>query len=222
LSTAHPAPPGRPPPPRVGRENAGWGGLRFGYAARMAGPAGPGFPRFSGAQRAAVSGAVAAPVFAAAVVLVGYVAWPVDLPLGTTRLDRLSQALLWDGVALLPLGYGVGALAWRRFWAGQLGALAPAATPGIAFADSFVRGSGLQVLLLLVAHLGFSLVAPPRALPLIPMLAFVFACGRVALWLGGPSRPGIIAFGFATSFGPTLSVLVYTAWRTLDLYRQML
>ena len=54
------------------------------------------------------------------------------------------------------------------------------------------------------------MTAPLR---LLPVLVGLFVVGRVAFWIGYHQSPLSRAFGFATTFYPTVVVLVWVAWR---------
>ena len=172
--------------------------------------------------RGVLSGAAAAVSLTAAWIVFAYALWPAEPVLGTTPIDRLSQAFSWQPVALVPLLFGTIVVAWRRLASGAIGTSGPAAGAPLVFALAFARSTLHQTVLLVVGHLGFSLVAAPLWLPLIPMLVVVYVVGRGVLWLGDGTRPAAIGFAFGTSVLPTGILILVAAWRVLAIHAEIL
>jgi hypothetical protein len=71
------------------------------------------------------------------------------------------------------------------------------------------------LVLAIVAHLALVLVVPDDSIRVVAILVMLFVIGRAAFWIGyhfsGPAR----AFGFATTFYPTVAVYAYVIVRLL-------
>ena len=80
---------------------------------------------------------------------------------------------------------------------------------------AYIQNTTEQLLLLLVAHAGLALVLPVESLSLIPLLVALFLVGRITFWAGYLRSAPARAFGFATTFYPTVAVLFYVAFRLL-------
>lgn len=163
--------------------------------------------RLDGVQRRVVARVVAAILFCTGVLAVGYVWAPFPLGPVETVGQRLGFALTADIFVLLWLVAAVGSVANGRF-------LSPADSPGAGHAApsdrlaprlAILQNTLEQSVLALGAHLGLAVVLRGEELQLIPLLVVLFAVGRTAFWLGyrygAPGR----AFGFATTFYPTVA-----------------
>ena len=164
-------------------------------------------------QRLILVGMVAAVVFSALFVFGG------QLLLGSSDLtialpgDRIAYALgcdFWAGLALLA---GVARVAGQRFFSNEVDGSLPAEERTLQVNRAYIQNTSEQLLLLLVAHAGLSQVLPAESLSTIPLLVALFLVGRITFWLGYRHSPPARAFGFATTFYPTVAVFLYVGFR---------
>ncbi len=68
-------------------------------------------------------------------------------------------------------------------------------------------------MLAIVAHLALVTIVAPESIRAVAVLVMLFVIGRVTFWIGyhvsGPAR----AFGFGTTFYPTVAVYAYVVSR---------
>lgn len=72
----------------------------------------------------------------------------------------------------------------------------------------YLQNTQEQVLLAFIAHLVLALVVPVSILNIIPVLVVLFAFARLCFWIGYHISPAARAFGFATTFQPTVGVYI--------------
>ena len=118
----------------------------------------------------------------------------------------------WAGFALLA---GVGRVAGERFFSNQIDGSVPAEGRSLQVNRSYIQNTAEQLLLLLVAHAGLAGVLPERSLTVIPVLVALFLVGRATFWAGYLRSAPARAFGFATTFYPTVAVFFYVGFRLL-------
>jgi hypothetical protein len=164
-------------------------------------------------QRAVLAGMAGAAIFSALFVWLGSALLDISSPLAASPADRIAYALrcdFWAGLALLA---GVGRVAGERFFSGQIDGAVPAEGRELQVDRAYIQNTSEQLLLLLVAHAGLALVLPAGSLGVIPLLVALFLVGRVTFWAGYLRSPPGRAFGFATTFYPTVAVFFYVAFR---------
>jgi len=169
--------------------------------------------RLDSVQKRVVAGIFAAIAFCTGFLAVGYY-W-VPLPVGPyeTVGERLGFAVTADVFVLLWLLITVGNVANGRFFS-------PADSPGAGFAPpspllaprvAILQNTLEQCVLASGAHLALAVVLRADELRLIPLLVVLFGIGRAAFWFGyrhgAPGR----AFGFATTFYPTVAAYALAA-----------
>jgi hypothetical protein len=79
-----------------------------------------------------------------------------------------------------------------------------APSPRIAVDIAIVQNTLEQAVLALGAHLALASQLAPREMSLMPYLVALFCLGRACFWLGYRGGAGSRAFGFATTFYPTV------------------
>ena len=72
-----------------------------------------------------------------------------------------------------------------------------------------------QAFLAVITWLGLAMTLPAERLTLIPVLAILFAAGRLAFWIGYQVSPAARAFGFGLTALPTAIALIVLAWQIL-------
>jgi len=166
-------------------------------------------------QRSVLAGMAGAAIFSLLFLWLGR--WLLDLspPAVTSSGDRIAYALRCDFWATFALLAGVGRVAGERFFSDQIDGAVPAEGRHLQVDRAYIQNTTEQLLLLLVAHAGLALVLPVESLSLIPLLVALFLVGRITFWAGYLRSAPARAFGFATTFYPTVAVLFYVAFRLL-------
>jgi MAPEG family protein len=159
-------------------------------------------------QRKVIAGAVAATAFSAAFFIVVFRLSAIGpTPRGIDTSWRLAYALKCEVFAALCLLAGVGRIANRRFFTAE--AIAGGAEPSIEIDQRYLQNTMEQLVLAIVAHLALVLVVPDDSIRAVAILVMLFVIGRATFWIGyhvsGPAR----AFGFATTFYPTVGAYGY-------------
>ena len=166
-------------------------------------------------QRKVVIGAIAAIVFSATFfeVVFRLTDFRLTPPGGIDVSWRLEYALKCEVFAALCLLAGVGMIANRRFFIPD--AIAGGPSPSIEIERRYVENTLEQLVLAVVAHLALVVVVPDDSIRVVAILVMLFVIGRATFWIGyhisGPAR----AFGFATTFYPTVAAYVYVVSRIL-------
>ena len=166
-------------------------------------------------QRFVLAGMAGAVTFSVLFVWLGHGLLDLAAPAVTSPGERIAYALrcdFWAGLALLA---GVGRVAGERFFSNQIDGAVPAEGRGLQVDRAYIQNTTEQLLLLLVAHAGLALVLPAASLKVIPLLVALFLVGRVTFWAGYLRSAPARAFGFATTFYPTVAVFFYVAFRLL-------
>ncbi|HUO03734.1 MAG TPA: MAPEG family protein [Candidatus Binataceae bacterium] len=169
----------------------------------------------SNEQKKVMAGIVSAIVFCTAFFEVAFRAASIDLapPGGIDAAWRLSYAIRWESISALCLFAGVGLVANRRFVIPE--AIAGDAVPAVEIDRRYVQNTLEQLMLAFVVHLAMATILPDNELRVIPILVALFVIGRVAFWIGYHIAPTARAFGFATTFYPTIVAYVYVVSRVL-------
>lgn len=167
----------------------------------------------SNEQRKVAAGAIAAVVFIVAFVETVFRLTAIDLtPPGSIEMSwRLEYALKCEVFAALCLLAGVGRIANRRFFTPD--AIAGGESPSIEIDRRYVQNTLEQLVLAIVAHLALVTIVAPESIRVVAVLVMLFVIGRATFWIGyhrsGPAR----AFGFATTFYPTVAVYAFVVYR---------
>ncbi|MBK5958306.1 hypothetical protein CCR97_08790 [Rhodoplanes elegans] len=157
-------------------------------------------------QRGVARGMAAGALFSAVVVGAGLMLPPIALPAADTTAYRLAFALRCDLVVALWLIATIAAVANGRFFSARDIAGSAFAPPSerIAIPRAVLQNTLEQAVVAIAAHLALATVLPFRALGLIPLLVVLFSVGRAAFWAGYGRGAHARAFGFATTFYPTI------------------
>ncbi len=163
----------------------------------------------SNEQSKVLAGMAAAVVFSVVFFEVVFRLTAIDLtpPGGIDTVWRLVYALKCEVFAALCLLAGVALIANRRFFIAD--AIEGGESPSIEIDRRYVQNTLEQLVLAIVAHLALVTIVAPESIRAVAVLVMLFVIGRVTFWIGyhysGPAR----AFGFATTFYPTVAVYVY-------------
>ena len=128
------------------------------------------------------------------------------LPPLSSLAERLGFTLRADLLVLVWLVLAVGNVARGRFFSAadiQGGGFA-APGPRIAIDAAILQNTLEQAVLAVGAHLALAAGTVPGDMTLIPALVALFCLGRLCFWLGYRHGAGGRAFGFATTFYPTV------------------
>src|SRR5579863_10613732 len=160
-------------------------------------------------QRKVVAGAAAAVVFSVAFFEIIFRMTDIGLnPHEAIDISvRLEYALKCEVFAALCLLAGVGRIANRRFFVPD--AIEGGPAPSIEIDQRYLQNTMEQLVLAIVAHLALVTIVAPESIRAVAVLVMLFVIGRIMFWFGyhrsGPAR----AFGFATTFYPTVAVYVF-------------
>ena len=137
------------------------------------------------------------------------------IPPGEIGIDlRLEYALKWEAIAALCLLAGVGFIASRRFFIPE--AISGNPVAAIDIDRRYVQNTLEQLVLAFVAHLALVLIVPADSIRVIAVLVMLFVFGRLMFWIGYHVSGSARAFGFATTFYPTVAVYVFVTSRILS------
>ncbi len=157
-------------------------------------------------QRSVTHGILAALAFVAVFSGIGYFWLAPNVGPFETAGARLAFALKADIFVFVWLVPCIGRVANVRFYspADLAGSGLSEASPRIRVPSAILQNTIEQCLLAVGAHLGLAALLRGDELRLIPLLVVLFGVGRLAFWLGYPRGAGGRAFGFATTFYPTV------------------
>lgn len=164
-------------------------------------------------QRKVLAGMAAAVVFSVAFFEVAFRMTNVGpTPPGMIETSwRLEYALKCEVLAALCLVAGVARLANRRFFIPD--AIEGGSSPSIDIDKRYLQNTLELLVLAIVAHLALVTIVAPESIRAVAVLVMLFVIGRVTFWIGyhvsGPAR----AFGFGTTFYPTVAVYAYVVSR---------
>ncbi len=132
-------------------------------------------------------------------------------PSGIETSWRLAYALKCEVFAALCLLAGVAKIANRRFFIPD--AIGGGPSPSIESDQRYLQNTLEQLVLAIVAHLALVTIVAPQSIRAVAVLVMLFVIGRVTFWVGyhrsGPAR----AFGFATTFYPTVAAYAFVVYR---------
>jgi hypothetical protein len=158
-------------------------------------------------QKGVVRGIVPAAIFCALFLVVGYLAVPPpEIPTSEGAGARIAFALQADVFVFLCLVAAVGLVASLRFFSPQDIGGSARGDPGerIRVPLAFLQNTLEQCVLAVGAHLALAAVLRSPEMRLIPLLVALFVIGRATFWIGYRGNGLGRAFGFATTFYPTV------------------
>ena len=146
-----------------------------------------------------------------AVQLFAHVAIPADDP--ASRLAYVAHWLILPGLTLLA---GIIAAGRRGFIADAIDGTRTPASHGLEINLRYNQNTLEQTVLAAIAWGAMAPTLPRDALVVIAMMAFLFAFGRIAFWIGYLLHPLARAFGMLLTALPTIAAYVWLlqhAWR---------
>jgi len=160
-------------------------------------------------QRKVLAGMVAAVVFSVAFFEVVFRLTDIHLsPLVTIGISvRLEYALKCEVFAALCLLAGVAKIANRRFFIPD--AIEGGESPSIEIDRRYIQNTLEQLVLAIVAHLALVTIVAPESIRAVAVLVMLFVIGRVTFWFGYHRSGAARAFGFGTTFYPTVAVYAF-------------
>ena len=159
----------------------------------------------SNEQRRVVSNMAGAALFTILFLRIGYGLMPVpDLP---GPFERITFVLKWEVVTALMLMIGIGTVARKRFFGPGIDGKP---TPDLEIDRIYVQNTLEQAFLAVLAHLGLLAHLSPEQLRIIPVLVLLWALGRILFWVGFKMSPTGRAFGFALTFYPTVTAILFS------------
>lgn len=167
----------------------------------------------SSEQRKVLAGMAAAVVFSAAFYVIVFRLTDSGLtPSGGIEASwRLAYALKCDVFAALCLLAGVAMIANRRFFIPD--AIEGGRSAAIEIDERYLQNTLEQLVLAIVAHLALATIVPAESIRAVAILVMLFVIGRVTFWIGYHVSGSARAFGFATTFYPTVAVYVFVVSR---------
>ena len=161
-------------------------------------------------QKGVARGAGFAAVFSAVFLVVGYLWFPFELGSFEGPAARLVFALKADLFVFLWLVAAVGRVANIRFFSSEdiQGGGPTKPSKGIKVPLSLLQNTQEQALLAVGAHLALASLLEGREMAVIPLLVALFCIGRAAFWFGHVGGAASRAFGFGTTFYPTVAAYV--------------
>jgi uncharacterized MAPEG superfamily protein len=170
---------------------------------------------FSAAQRATVAQLLVGSAASLGFILGVYFLVPFSIPTLESAGDRVAFALSWEPVAAFALVLGVLRVVQGRFMSPARldGAPPEAADVRLEIDRRYMQNTLEQLVLAVIAQLALATQLAGDQLRLIPILATWFLIARVAFLIGYQRDPLARGFGWAATWLPTLSVLLYDVAR---------
>ena len=167
-------------------------------------------------QKKVIAGAVAASVFSVVFFEIVFRETNFGLtpPGGIDISWRLAYALKCEVFTALCLLAGVGMIANRRFFIAD--AIAGGPSPSLEIEQRYLENTLEQSVLAIVAHLALVVVVPDDSIRAVAILVMLFVIGRATFWVGYHISGSARAFGFATTFYPTVAAYAYVVSRILS------
>ena len=162
-------------------------------------------------QRRVLGGVAGAVIGSGLAFGLGYAFLGALRPANDDVASRLAFALRWDVFPAFALLLGIGRVANARFMSSDA---ITGATPDegpLAIDKRYLQNTLEQFALLAIAHLAFATLAPADKLHLLPVAAVWFVVARIAFLVGYHKAPTARAFGFGSTFYPTVAFLIYDA-----------
>ncbi len=136
--------------------------------------------------------------------LFAHVAIPADDP--ASRLAYVAHWLILPGLTLLA---GIIAAGRRGLIAGAIDGTHTPANHGLEINLRYNQNTLGQAVLAAIAWGAMAPILPRDALVLIAMMAFLFAFGRIAFWIGYLLHPLARAFGMVLTALPTIAAYAW-------------
>ena len=125
-----------------------------------------------------------------------------------SRLAYAAHWLILPGLTLLAGVIGAGR---RGFFADAIDGTRTPANHGLEINLRYNKNTLEQTVLVVIAWGAMAPLLPRDELVLIPAMAFLFAFGRIAFWIGYLLHPLARAFGMVLTVAPTLAAYVWLA-----------
>lgn len=127
----------------------------------------------------------------------------------TDRLVLLAKCLISPAIVL---GLSIGVLTYQRLMRedaidGQTDVTGP-----VEINLRVLQNTTEQVQLALIVWLAFVVLAPSKHLGVLPVLAIYFLVARLLFWVGYHAGDNARGIGFASTFLPTVFLLVYVSY----------
>lgn len=152
--------------------------------------------------------AAAAVTYMIAFVL-GYFCLPSPTVELRTAHERVVYVARWELLCLLPLIAGIGKVASARFFTNAIDPIAGRGEHIVAVDLRYITNTVEQLVLHFVGQIVLSTYLHPQNVNIVAVYVFLFIAGRVAFWIGYYNDPIKRAFGFALTFYPSVSVILY-------------
>ena len=161
-------------------------------------------------QTGVLKGMLAAAFIALAVLIIAVVGpWSHSYS-GMSLARRLSYALCWEALVILPLLLCIGMLARHRFFtpADIDGSGLTQGTDTATILQAILQNTLEQTMLAFVTQTIWAAVMPAVALGVVPAAAVMFVVGRITFALGYRHGAAARSFGFALTFYPSVMLFL--------------
>lgn len=152
---------------------------------------------------------VVSTVITAIVFLLSYLFLPIDTSTLTTLPDRISLTIPCLFVSSLPIVMGIVAVGSVR---GNSNAIDPVYGRSEHLVDvpnRILRNTTEQFILHMMAMLALTVFLEGSSMKVIPILSGIFLIARIVYHIGYMSSPTKRAYGFVSTFFPTICVYAY-------------
>ena len=166
---------------------------------------------FNADQRRVLMGVVSATLGSALAFGAGYALLGSLHPATDDLASRIAFALRWNVVAAVALLVGIGRVGNARFASREAISGATPDEGPLAIDKRYLQNTLEQLALFVIAQLAFVTLAPAGKLHLVAVAAGWFLVARIAFLVGYHKAPTARAFGFGSTFYPTVAFLLYDA-----------
>src|SRR4029077_16088334 len=162
-------------------------------------------------QRRVLGGVAAAVIGTGAAYALGYAFLGALHPASDDIASRLAFALRWEVFPAFMLLVGIGRVGNARFKSSEAITGATPEDGPLAIDKRYLTNTLAQLAPPVIAPLAFATLAPADKLHLLPVAAMWFVIARIAFLVGYHKAPTARAFGFGSTFYPTVAFLIYDA-----------
>lgn len=157
-------------------------------------------------------------IFSSTFFFVGFFYFPIDTSGLKTSVDRLIYTIQWLMVSALAIHAGIHGVGSVRASTSAIDPLEGNAENLVEVPNKILRNTMEQFILHAVGLITLSTYLTETNMKCIPILVLIFLIGRLCFWYAyGYSMQAMNrAFGFATTYLPTVGVYLYCLYRFMD------
>lgn len=124
----------------------------------------------------------------------------------TTQMQSLAYTLILPALSLVM---GIGWAARTRFFQQDIDGSDPDAGTPLDITRRYIQNTTEQLLVFTIAAICFSTLLPDISPSILPVFGLWFFMARMMFWIGYIISPMGRAIGFASTFHPTIALLVF-------------